>query len=69
MKARNWIAARYDDHLHPHHHFICDKCGVMEDICWFDLPDGMAGAALDGRRLDNYELYSSTQVRRPVQNV
>jgi len=31
-------AARYDAALHPHHHFVCDRCGGVEDIGWFDLP-------------------------------
>ena len=31
-------AARYDANLDRHHHFICDICGDMEDIDWFDLP-------------------------------
>ncbi|MEO8372009.1 MAG: Fur family transcriptional regulator [Candidatus Solibacter sp.] len=74
-------AARYDANLHPHHHFICDKCGVVEDLCWFDLPEGVAGAALGGRRLSNYEIvfrggclrcrksHPITRARRPVQNV
>ena len=25
-------AARYDAFLHPHHHFVCDTCGVVEDL-------------------------------------
>jgi len=74
-------AARYDANLHPHHHFICDMCGVVEDISWVDLPDGAAGAALGGRRIRNYEIvfrgsclkcrksYSLPQVRRPEPNV
>ena len=74
-------AARYDANLHPHHHFICDKCGMVEDISWFDLPDGAAGAALGDRVLSNYEIVfrgaclkcrmsqSKPQDRRPVQNV
>ena len=49
-------AARYDANLHPHHHFICDKCGSVEDISWFDLPSGIFGAALAGRRVSNYQI-------------
>ena len=74
-------AARFDANLHPHHHFICDKCGVVEDISWFDIPDGVAGAALGGRRIASYEIvfrgnclkcrksYSTPQARRPEPNV
>jgi Fe2+ or Zn2+ uptake regulation protein len=31
-------AARFDASLHPHHHFVCDRCGEVEDIAWFELP-------------------------------
>lgn len=74
-------AARYDANLHRHHHFICGKCGTVEDISWFDLPDGMAGLALGGRLVDNYEIVfrgdclkcrksrSKPQARRPLPNV
>lgn len=30
-------AARYDANLDRHHHFICDKCGAVEDIQWFEV--------------------------------
>lgn len=32
-------AARYDAFLHPHHHFVCDTCGAVEDLDWFDVPE------------------------------
>jgi Fur family transcriptional regulator, peroxide stress response regulator len=31
-------AARYDAFLHPHHHFVCDRCGAVEDLQWFEVP-------------------------------
>ena len=31
-------AARYDAKGMRHHHFICDRCGNVEDIKWYDLP-------------------------------
>ena len=31
-------AVRYDANLERHHHFVCDKCGSVEDIDWFDIP-------------------------------
>jgi len=31
-------AARFDARDIRHHHFICDRCGVVEDIAWYDLP-------------------------------
>ena len=31
-------AARFDSKGMQHHHFICDCCGNVEDIEWFDVP-------------------------------
>jgi Fur family transcriptional regulator, peroxide stress response regulator len=31
-------AARFDAMLARHHHFICDRCGTVEDIEWYDVP-------------------------------
>src|SRR6202050_2360315 len=31
-------AARFDAKGIRHHHFICDRCGNVEDIDWFDVP-------------------------------
>jgi Fur family peroxide stress response transcriptional regulator len=31
-------AARFDAKGLPHHHFICDRCGNVEDIQWYDIP-------------------------------
>lgn len=31
-------AARYDAMAMPHHHFICDRCGSVEDLEWYDVP-------------------------------
>jgi Fe2+ or Zn2+ uptake regulation protein len=41
-------AARFDSRLHPHHHFVCERCGEVEDIAWFELP--AAGKQLLGKR-------------------
>ena len=30
-------AARFDAKLMRHHHFICDRCGGVEDIEWYDV--------------------------------
>ena len=34
-------ATRFESHVERHHHFICDKCGRIEDIDWFE-PDEIA---------------------------
>jgi Fur family transcriptional regulator, peroxide stress response regulator len=31
-------AARFDAKGMRHHHFICDRCGEVEDIEWYDVP-------------------------------
>ncbi len=31
-------AARFDATGMRHHHFICDRCGNVEDIEWFNVP-------------------------------
>jgi Fe2+ or Zn2+ uptake regulation protein len=31
-------AARYDANVDPHHHFVCDVCGAVEDLEWFEVP-------------------------------
>jgi Fur family transcriptional regulator, peroxide stress response regulator len=31
-------AARFDARDMRHHHFICDRCGNVEDIDWYDVP-------------------------------
>ena len=31
-------AARFDAKGMLHHHFICDRCGNVEDMEWFDVP-------------------------------
>ena len=30
-------AARFDARGVRHHHFICDRCGNVEDVEWFDV--------------------------------
>jgi Fur family transcriptional regulator, peroxide stress response regulator len=48
-------AARFDSSLHPHHHFVCEHCGEVEDIAWFELP--AAGKhALGARQVRSFEV-------------
>jgi len=49
-------AARFDANLHRHHHFVCEECGYMEDIPWFDLPASAGEPELGGRTVRNYEI-------------
>jgi Fur family transcriptional regulator, peroxide stress response regulator len=31
-------AGRFDAKSMRHHHFICDRCGNVEDMDWYDVP-------------------------------
>ena len=31
-------AGRFDAKGMRHHHFICDRCGSVEDVDWYDVP-------------------------------
>ena len=31
-------AARFDAKGSPHHHFLCDRCGNVEDLDWYNVP-------------------------------
>jgi Fur family transcriptional regulator, peroxide stress response regulator len=42
-------AARFDVKGMRHHHFICDRCGKVEDMEWYDVPKPMPGSL--GRRV------------------
>jgi Fur family peroxide stress response transcriptional regulator len=42
-------AARFDAKCVRHHHFVCDRCGKVEDMEWFNVPKP-AKASL-GRRI------------------
>jgi Fur family transcriptional regulator, peroxide stress response regulator len=42
-------AARFDAKGTRHHHFICDRCGNVEDMEWFDVPKPHPGSL--GKRI------------------
>jgi len=48
-------AARFDAKGMRHHHFICDRCGNVEDIEWYNVPKP-AARALGKRVLRECEL-------------
>ena len=48
-------SARFDLKGVQHHHFICDRCGTVENMDWFDVP--MPPTPLTGKRVvREYEL-------------
>ena len=42
-------SARFDATGMRHHHFICDQCGKVEDIQWYEVPRPGSGSL--GRRV------------------
>ena len=42
-------AARFDAKGIRHHHFICDRCGNVEDMEWYDVPRPAPGSL--GKRI------------------
>jgi Fe2+ or Zn2+ uptake regulation protein len=42
-------AARFDAKGVRHHHFVCDRCGNVEDMEWYDVPRPALGSL--GRRV------------------
>src|SRR5436853_5322032 len=42
-------AARFDAKALRHHHFICDRCGSVEDLEWYDVPTPAADSI--GKRI------------------
>jgi Fe2+ or Zn2+ uptake regulation protein len=42
-------AARFDAKGMRHHHFVCDRCGNVEDIEWYNVPTPVAGTL--GKRI------------------
>ena len=42
-------AARFDAKGMRHHHFICDRCGNVEDMQWYDVPKPASGSL--GKRI------------------
>ena len=48
-------SARFDAKGVRHHHFICDRCGEVEDLEWFDVPKP-ASRSLGKRILRESEL-------------
>jgi Fur family peroxide stress response transcriptional regulator len=48
-------AARFDAKGMRHHHFICDRCGNVEDMKWYEVPRPASGS-LGKRVLREYEL-------------
>ena len=49
-------AVRFESNTEKHHHFVCERCGRVEDIDWFDVPIHAHGSRSSGRIIRSYEL-------------
>jgi Fur family peroxide stress response transcriptional regulator len=49
-------SSRFGAQVERHHHFICDRCGTIEDIGWFDLKGVARRREFGPRAVREYEL-------------
>lgn len=49
-------AVRFDANIERHHHFVCERCGALEDVEWFELPAIARRSALGERQIRDYEV-------------
>ena len=47
---------RYDANLEPHHHFVCESCGRVEDVPWESFPQLPKRRLPAGQRVEGYTL-------------
>ena len=48
-------ATLFDSNLHRHHHFVCDHCGSVEDVEWFESPT-LSSISLGARKIREFEV-------------
>jgi Fur family peroxide stress response transcriptional regulator len=49
-------SVRFDANVERHHHFVCEQCGRVEDIHWFDFPRLRRRSQLGARVIRDYEM-------------
>lgn len=47
---------RYDANVRPHHHFVCNDCGMIEDIPWDSFQCIDVNKLRNGLKADSYEV-------------
>src|ERR1700744_4922943 len=57
-------AARFDAKGMPHHHFICDRCGNVEDVGWYDVPSPSSGTLGRGILSESGIIFSGRCAKR-----
>jgi Fe2+ or Zn2+ uptake regulation protein len=48
--------SRFDPNLSPHHHFVCDRCGAVEDVEWEAVPAVGAIALSGGQKVETFSV-------------
>jgi Fur family transcriptional regulator, peroxide stress response regulator len=67
-------SSRFGAHIGSHHHFLCDRCGKLEDIEWFSLKGVPQRREVGRRKVREYELVlrgvceACSAPRRPRKN-
>jgi Fur family peroxide stress response transcriptional regulator len=49
-------SSRFGAHVGSHHHFLCDRCGKLEDIEWFSVAGLPRRREVGQRKVREYEL-------------
>jgi len=49
-------SVRFDANIDRHHHFVCERCGRVEDIRWFGVPRLSERSQLGARVIRDYEM-------------
>jgi Fe2+ or Zn2+ uptake regulation protein len=49
-------AVRFESNMDKHHHFVCERCGRVEDVSWFEVPALSRRTRLGRRTLHHYEV-------------
>lgn len=49
-------SVRFDAIMERHHHFVCEQCGCLEDIAWFDVPRLSRHSQLGARLIQDYQM-------------
>jgi Fur family peroxide stress response transcriptional regulator len=49
-------AVRYESNMQQHHHFVCDRCGRVEDVEWFEVPHAARTRAANSGTVHRYDV-------------
>ena len=49
-------AIRFESNMDKHHHFVCEECGRVEDVEWFDVAQLANRGRLGRHTIRQYEI-------------